>query len=130
MKKRLIKKKKPAKKRSPKKKAPKKGAKRGVKKSSKRSTRAAARPMKAAKPIGRVTHFYNHIGVAIVKFSKPVSAGAKLHYKGATTDFIDTAKSLQYDHKEIARAPKGKQVGIKVKKRVREGDEVYRAEEK
>ena len=79
------------------------------------------------KPIGRVTHFYTEISVAIIKFNKKVPAGTALHFKGATTDFNEVVKSMQYDHKPIAIAPKGKQIGIKVKKRVREGDEVYQA---
>ena len=80
---------------------------------------------KLAKPIGVVTHFYTAIKVAIVKFKKPVHAGSELHYKGATTDFKEVAKSMQFDHEAVKVAPKGKQIGIKVKKRVREGDEVY-----
>ncbi len=104
----------------------------------KKAKRKAKRPVRAAKtktraktlkPLGRVTHFYNGIGVAIVKFSVPVAVGTKLHFKGATTDFTDTVKSMEYNHKVISRAPKGKQVGLKVKKRVREADAVYRAEE-
>lgn len=82
----------------------------------------------AAKPIGKVTHFYSKIGVAIVKFNKKVPAGTALRFKGATTDFKDAPKSMQYNHEPIEAAPKGKQVGIKVKKRVREGDAVYHAE--
>ncbi|HVN26520.1 MAG TPA: translation elongation factor-like protein [Candidatus Paceibacterota bacterium] len=82
----------------------------------------------AEKPIGTVTHFFTHIKVAIVRFKTKVPAGAKLHYKGATTDFADEAKSMQYDRKPVKVAPKGKQIGIKVKKRVREGDLVYRTE--
>ena len=77
------------------------------------------------KPIGVVTHFYGNIKVAIVKFKKPVKSGSKLCFCGATTDFDQVVKSMQYDHKEIAVAPKGKEVGIKVNKRVREGDEVF-----
>lgn len=84
-----------------------------------------AKPAKAPKPIGVVTHFYSHLGVAIVKFTKPTNAGARLHFKGATTDFEDTAQSMQYDHKAVDVAPKGKEIGIKVKSKVREGDEVY-----
>lgn len=84
--------------------------------------------LKKPKPVGTVTHFYTKIRVAIVKFNKKVSVGTELHYKGATTDFVDATKSMQYDHKEIKAAPKGKQIGIKVKKRVREGDLVYIAE--
>jgi translation elongation factor EF-1alpha len=82
---------------------------------------------KAEKPIGFVTHFYGGIGVAIVKFSVPVAIGTKLHFKGATTDFTDTVRSIQYDHQAIEEAKKGQEVGIKVKDKVREGDEVYLA---
>lgn len=80
------------------------------------------------KPIGEVTHFYGNLGVAIVKFNKEVAAGSELHFKGVTTDFTETAKSMQFDHKPIESAPKGKEVGIKVKGKVREGDLVYSTE--
>ena len=34
---------------------------------------------------------------------------------------------MQFDHEPVAVAKKGKQIGIKLKKRVREGDLVYKA---
>lgn len=80
---------------------------------------------KTPKPIGEVTHFYSGIGVAIVKFNKTVKVGGELHFKGASTDFVDAVKSMQYDHKDIKTAKKGQEIGIKVKDKVREGDEVY-----
>lgn len=83
---------------------------------------------KEPKPVGKVTHFYGGIGVAIVKFSKKIPAGTKLTFKGETTDFEQMADSMQYDHQPIMEAPKGKEVGIKVKEKVREGDQVYEAE--
>ncbi len=79
------------------------------------------------KPIGKVTHFYGNLGVAIVKFSKEVGAGSELHFKGVTTDFVERASSMQFDHKPVESAPKGKEIGIKVKEKVREGDLVYLA---
>lgn len=81
-----------------------------------------------SKPIGTVTHFYGGIGVAIVKFSKTFKVGERVHFKGATTDFDETVKSMQYDHKDIQEAKKNQEVGIKVGGKVREGDEVYAAE--
>ena len=110
-------------KRSAKKKAAKKSAKKGA-----RRLATKAKLPKVQKPIGEVTHFYNEIGVAIVKFKQSVPVGTLLYFKGATTDFKDIAKSIQYDHAPIAKAPKGKQVGIKVKRRVRPGDKVHFAE--
>lgn len=86
---------------------------------------AAMPRSKKPKPIGKVTHFFTNIGVAIVKFNKNVKAGTVLKFKGATTDFVQPATSMQRNHKPISVAPKGKEVGIKVKEKVREGDEVF-----
>jgi putative protease len=83
---------------------------------------------KEPKPVGVVTHFYGGIGVVIVKFNKVVKVGDRLHFKGATTDFEETVKSMQYDHKDIKQAKKGQEVGIKVKEKAREGDKVYLVE--
>lgn len=94
-------------------------AKKGIKK------KTVAKKAVVIKPIGTVTHFYGGIKVAIVKFSKPVRQGSAVGFRGATTDFVQKLESMQYDHKVVRLAPKGKQIGVKVKKRVREGDKVY-----
>lgn len=82
----------------------------------------------APKPIGQVTHYYGGIGVAIVKFTKPVSTGLRVRFQGTTTNFEQTVNSMQYDHKEITSAAKGKEVGIKVDDKVRDGDQVFLVE--
>ena len=113
------------------KKLPKKSAKPKAAKAGKKLRRpkgSELRPRASEeKPIGAVTHYYSDLGVAIVKFNKAVKSGTKLKFKGATTDFEETVQSMQYDHKPIDTAPKGKQVGIKVGSKVREGDEVFSA---
>ncbi|MGB7957805.1 MAG: hypothetical protein WCF77_03110 [Minisyncoccia bacterium] len=98
-------------------------------KPAKKTAKKAARPkaQKTNKPIGTVTHFYNEISVAIVRFTEKVPQGTVLYFKGATTDFKHPAKSMQYNHESVMVASKGKQIGIKVPKRVREGDKVHRA---
>lgn len=80
----------------------------------------------AGKLIGEVTHFYGGLSVAIVKFREPVRVGDAVRFFGATTDFSETIKSMQYDHKDITEAKKGQEIGIKVEGKVREGDEVYK----
>ncbi len=77
------------------------------------------------KAIGEVTHFYGHLGVAVVKFSSSVSVGETIHFKGATTDFTQKVESMQFDHKDIDKAGKGKEVGMKVDAKVRAGDKVF-----
>jgi hypothetical protein len=90
------------------------------------ASKRSARAPKPQKPIGEVKHFYTAIKVAIVKFKEPVKVGARLRYEGATTKFAEEVKSMQFDHKPVKIAPKGKLIGLKVKKRVREGDSVFR----
>jgi hypothetical protein len=98
------------------------------KKSSKKpAAKKKSAPAKKPKPVGKVTHYYAHIKVAIVKFNTKVKAGTELYFKGATTDFTEASKSMQFDHKPVAAAMPKKLIGIKLKKRVREGDMVYKA---
>jgi hypothetical protein len=92
----------------------------------KKAQKKPAAKKSAPKPIGKVTHYYAHIKVAIVKFNTKVKAGTELYFKGATTDFKEASKSMQFDHEPVAFAEPKKQIGIKLKKRVREGDEVYK----
>ena len=75
--------------------------------------------------IGRVTHFFSKIKVAIIKFKKPIKTGVKIHILGATTDFKMPVGSMEYDHEKISIAKKGKEVGMRVKYGVREGDEIF-----
>ena len=78
--------------------------------------------------IGEVTHYFDKIGVAIVKLSAPLKVGDKVKVKGATTDFEQTIESMQVDHQEVESAESGRELGIKVTEKVREGDEVLKAE--
>src|SRR3989344_9577867 len=77
------------------------------------------------KPVGEVTHYYGNLGVAIVKFNQDMPAGKNLTFQGATTDFSQDLNSMEFDHKSIDVAPKGKEIGLKVKNKSREGDKVY-----
>ena len=76
--------------------------------------------------VGRVTHFYPKISVAIVELKASLSIGDKILIKGATTNFEQIVESMQIEHKNIERAEAGQIIGLKVKERVRENDKVYR----
>ena len=77
------------------------------------------------KKIGEITHYFAHIPAGIIKLKGALKKGATIHVKGATTDFTQTVSSLQVDHKDIESGKKGDEVGLEVKDRVREGDEVF-----
>jgi hypothetical protein len=97
----------------------------GGKKTKKVKSKKVVSSRSGEKPVGMVTHFYGGIKVAIVKFKKPIKAGTRLYFRGATTDFVQAVDSIQFDHQPISVAKPNKQVGIKVGKRVREGDEIF-----
>jgi len=78
--------------------------------------------------IGRIIHYYDHIGVGIVEVTKEsLRAGQKIHIKGTTTDFEQDVKSMQIEHEQVNEAKKGEIIGLKTKEKVREGDLVYTA---
>jgi len=76
--------------------------------------------------VGRITHFYPKISVAIVELKARLSIGDKILIKGATTNFEQTVESMQIEHKNIESAEAGQIIGLKVKDRVRENDKVYK----
>lgn len=82
---------------------------------------------KKEKPIGKVTHYYDKIGVAIIKLSAGLKEGDEIKIKGNTTDFNILVKSMEADHKKIKKAKKGDIIGLKVKEKTRESDLVYKA---
>lgn len=77
--------------------------------------------------VGEVMKFFTKPGVAAIKITGGVlEVGDRIKFKGHTTDFEDTIKSMQIENKSIDKAGAGDLVGIKVKDRVREGDEVIK----
>ena len=76
------------------------------------------------KKIGTVTHYFDHISVAIIKLSTVLTVGDKVHIKGHTTDFKQEIKEMQIEHESIEKAKKNQEIGVKVKEQVREGDQV------
>ncbi len=76
--------------------------------------------------VGKITHYFGKIEVGIVELSKPLKVGDTLHIKGSTTDFEQEVDSMQIEHENIDKAKKGDVIGMKVKDKVKEGDEVYK----
>lgn len=122
-----MKKKKPAKKKAKGKKAAKPKKKPARRPAKKRARRSAPAGAKKEKPIGVVTHYFGKIKVAVAKFKGKAAVGDAIRIRGATTDFTMKIASLQRNHEAVKTAPKGKEVGMKVPKRVRTGDMLYRA---
>ncbi|MFA5020383.1 MAG: translation elongation factor-like protein [Candidatus Pacearchaeota archaeon] len=76
------------------------------------------------KEIGRITHFFDKVSVAVIELSHTVRVGDVIHVKGSTTDFIQKIDSMQIEHEEIEEANSGDAIGLKVDEKVRPGDRV------
>ena len=79
--------------------------------------------------VGTISHYYDHIAVGVVKVSRNLKVGDKIHIKGKTTDFNQEVTSMQVEHEQIQGAKKGDAIGMKVDQETKEGDEVYKVEE-
>jgi len=77
------------------------------------------------KLIGKITHYFNKISVAIIELSGALKVGDRVHIKGSSTDFEQDISSIQIEHEDMKKAKKGDAIGLKVDEKVREGDEVY-----
>jgi len=76
--------------------------------------------------IGRITHFFTKISVAVIELSEPLSVGDTIVFKGPTTDFEQVVESMQIEHQNVQNAKAGQSIGLKVAQRVRENDMVYK----
>lgn len=82
---------------------------------------------KKEKEIGRVSHFFPNISVAVINLAAPLKVGDTIRIAGGeATDFEQEVDSMQVDHKGIKAAKKGDEVGMKVKEKVREGYKVFK----
>jgi putative protease len=80
--------------------------------------------------VGHITHYFSKIGVAVIEItSGSLKIGETIHVKGHSSDFTQTAESLQQEHQAIPEAKKGGSFGMKVKEPVREGDRIYKVKE-
>ena len=78
------------------------------------------------KLIGRVSHYFSKIGVAVIDLSDSLKVGDSIRIAGGENDFTQTVGSMQTEHQNINDAKAGDSVGIKVEQKVREDYKIYK----
>jgi putative protease len=78
------------------------------------------------KLIGKITHYFSKIGVAVIELSDNLRIGDKIRIVGKDADFIQEVDSMEVDHQKIQEAKAGDKVGLKVVGKAREGCKVYK----
>lgn len=80
------------------------------------------------KMIGKVTHYFGNIGVAVIELTDPLSVGDTIRIVGGEVDFEQKVESMEVEHEKVEKAKKGDSVGVKVDQKVRDGYKVYLVE--
>ena len=79
--------------------------------------------------VGKVTHYYNRISVAVLELSGELKVGETIHILGRITDFDQRVGSMEIEHQKIQSAGPGTEVALKVIDTVRKGDIVFKSVE-
>lgn len=82
--------------------------------------------MAEEKEIGKITHYYDKLSVAIIELKSELKAGDEISIKGANDDLRQVVDSIEIDRQGVDAAKKGDIVGIKVAQKVHEGSKVFK----
>ena len=75
------------------------------------------------KQIGKITHYFSKIGVAVLALSGSLKTGDTIVISGK--EFEQLVDSMQVEHENVSAAKAGDEVGMKVVEPVKEGCLVY-----
>lgn len=76
--------------------------------------------------IGKITHYFSKIGVAVIELSNTLRVGDTIRIIGGETDFEQKVESMEVEHKKVEEAKSGEGVGLKVEQKVKEDYKVYK----
>ncbi len=81
---------------------------------------------KKEKLIGEIIHYFGNVKVAVIKLKADLKIGDNIRITGGEIDFEQPVKSMQIEHKKIEKSKAKQKIGLKVKKKVRQGYKVYK----
>jgi translation elongation factor EF-1alpha len=84
--------------------------------------------MTKEKQIGKVSHWYDKINVAVVKLTGALKKGDSVKFKHGEEEFEENIESLQIDHAEVKAGKKGDELAVKLSHKAKEGSMVYKVE--
>ena len=77
--------------------------------------------------IGRVSHYYDKLSVAIIDLDGTISVGDTIKFvRGGEDLFKQKVESIQIEHEKKDTAGKGDVIGLKTNEAVKEGTEVFK----
>ena len=80
------------------------------------------------KEIGKVIHYFDKAGVAVVRLSSALKTGDTIKFKRGDEEFMEAVSSMQVDHAAVTSGKSGDEVAIKISQKTKEGVHVYKVE--
>ncbi len=77
--------------------------------------------------IGKVIHYYDKAGVAVVKLNEGLKIGDAIKVVKGENEFEMTVDSMQIDHRPVTECAAGSEVAIKVPTPIKVGALIYRS---
>jgi putative protease len=78
--------------------------------------------------IGKISHFFDKILVAVVELTAPLKIGDKISIESGDDIVEMTVESMQVEHAAVETANAGDSIGMKTPKPVKRGAVVYKLE--
>jgi len=78
------------------------------------------------KLIGKLTHYFDKIGVGVIELSGTLNKGDKISIEHSGEAFEQTVESMQIEHKQIAKAIKGQAIGMKMAQPAKHNSSVFK----
>ena len=78
------------------------------------------------KLIGKISHFYPKISVAVLDLDDTIRVGDRISIERETGSFEQTVDSMQIEHENVQEAKRGQSIGLKIADKTREGAKVFK----
>ena len=75
--------------------------------------------------VGKVIHYYDKIGVAVIVLKKALKVGDKIKFVHGDNSFEQVVESMQLEHAQVTESKKGQEVAVKVDSEAKTGVLVY-----
>ena len=79
-------------------------------------------------PIGKVVHWYDKIGVAVIKLAGGLKVGDSVRVAHGDKEFTETIASIELDHAPVKSGKSGEEIAVKLSEKAGESSLVYLAE--
>lgn len=79
--------------------------------------------------IGKVTHYFDHLHVAVLSLTASLKLGDMIHITGHSAEFSQRVGSMEINHHSVVWVKPGDDVAIKVAEPVHPHDKVFKVVE-